>query len=362
MRHLLLLLPLAFTLMSKTHAADGVPAMLPGAFPSFTTPLPGSAAEWDRDKPKIREKLWRLLGDLPERKPPRVKIVGSEARDGCTLERIEFDNQAGDTVYGYVLVPRDRRGPGPAILYNHYHGGRYSQGKEEVLIPAFAQGGHDRIVGLELAKAGYVVLAIDAYAFGQRQYAGPAGKADQGNATEQTLFKMFAWQGRTLWGMIVRDDHLALDYLASRKDVDPQRIATMGLSMGSTRSWWVAALDERIKTAVCVVCLTRYQNLVAEGGLRHHGIYYFVPGMLHEKIDTETVVGLIAPRPVLTMCGGTDVGSPLSGVQIINKHERRLWSLYGQPDAYRGLVYDDVGHVYTPAMWQETLAWLARHL
>ena len=55
-------------------------------------------------------------------------------------------------------------------------------------------------------------------------------------------------------------------------------------------------MDERIKVAVSVSCLTRYQDIIHTGWVNGHGIYYFVPGMLHEKIDTESVVGLIAPR------------------------------------------------------------------
>ncbi len=69
----------------------------------------------------------------------------------------------------------------------------------------------------------------------------------------------------------------------------------MGMSMGSTRTWWLAAaLDERIKVAVSVSCLTRYQDIIHTGWVNGHGIYYFVPGMLREKIDTESVVGLVA--------------------------------------------------------------------
>jgi hypothetical protein len=162
--------------------------------------------------------------------------------------------------------------------------------------------------------------------------------------------------------MMVRDDRLALNYLLSRPDVDPKRIATMGMSMGATRSWWVAAMDERIKVVISVACLTRYQNLIAHGGPNRHGFYYFVPGMLREGIDTESVVGLIAPRPHLTLTGDSDNGSPVDGVRIINRFEERLYRLYNKPDHFRGLVYDNTGHDYTEAMWAETLQWLKKHL
>jgi hypothetical protein len=211
-------------------------------------------------------------------------------------------------------------------------------------------------------REGYVVLCIDAYAFGERRFQGPAGEREEGRRTETSLFKMFLWQGRTLWGMMVRDDLLALNYLLSRPEVDAERVAAMGMSMGSTRTWWAASLDERIKVAVSVACLTRYQNLIAQGQVKQHGIYYYVPNVLKEKIDTESIVGLIAPRPHLTLTGDKDGGSPADGVQIINAYQEYLYKLYRKPENFRGVIYKGLGHQYTPIMWQETLNWLRKNL
>ena len=213
-----------------------------------------------------------------------------------------------------------------------------------------------------LARAGYVVMCIDAYGFGERKHAGPGGEKENGNQTEESFFKMFLWQGRSLWGMIVRDDLLALECLLARPEVDPNRIAAMGFSMGATRTWWAAALDDRIKVAISVACLTRYQDLLAVGGLKYHSIYYFVPGVLREGIDMEEVVGLIAPRPLLTMTGDHDDGSPVSGVRKINAFQESLYRLYGRPEHFRGIVYTDTGHAYTAEMWRETLEWLSKNL
>lgn len=336
--------------------------ILKGGFKSFVTPVPRTAQAWERRKAVLRKKLWTLFGDLPPLFTPKPKVEQREQRRGYTLERITFDNGVGDTVYGYVLIPAGRRGRGPAILYHHYHGGKYQQGKEEVLIPAFAEGGHKLITGEELVRAGHVVLCIDAYAFGERRFQGPAGTKEEGQATEWSLYKTFAWEGKNLWGMMVRDDLLALNYLISRPEVDARRIATMGMSMGSTRSWWAAAMDERIKVVISVACLTRYQNLIAHGGPRYHGIYYFVPGMLKERIDTESVIGLIAPRAHLTLTGDQDDGSPVDGVRTINRFQKRLYQLYGKPEQFRGIVYEKTSHEYTTDMWQETLRWLEQHL
>ena len=332
----------------------------PGAFGSFRTPLPRSVRSWKKRRVGLAKKLWRLLGDLPELFTPKATIEQKLSKDGYRLEQFTFDNGVGDTVHGYLMIPSGCKGLRPAILYHHHHACKYKQGKEELIIRAYPK--LDFATGETLARRGYVVLCIDAYAFGRRRFEGPAGKKEEGAETEASLFKMFLWQGRTLWGMMVRDDLLALNYLLSRPEVDAKRVAAMGMSMGSTRTWWAAALDERIKVAVCVACLTRYQNLIAHGQVRQHGIYYYVPNMLKEKIDAESVIALIAPRPLLTLTGGKDNGSPADGVRIINAYQEHLYKLYGKADNFRGLVYEGVGHEYTPEMWDETLKWLKKHL
>ncbi len=339
---------------------SGLPRELKGGFQPFVTPLPEDSGQWEARKHLLRTTLRRLLGDWPPLFTPTPVTVSKEQREGYTLEKITFDNGVGDTVYGYVLIPAGRTGPGPAILYQHYHGGKYLNGKDEVITKAFQT--LDFATGEELARRGYVVLAIDAYAFGERRFQGPAGKEEEGRNTEWSLFKTFLWQGRTLWGMMVRDDLLALNYLLSRPEVDARRVAAMGMSMGSTRSWWAAAMDERIRAVISVACLTRYQNLIAHGEVRQHGFYYFVPDMLKEGIDTESVIGLIAPRPHLTLTGDNDAGSPADGARIINAFQEKLYALYGRREDFRGRLYEGVEHVYTPEMWKETLSWLEKHL
>ena len=158
------------------------------------------------------------------------------------------------------------------------------------------------------------MLAPDAYWHGDRAGTGPSGTAESGETEQEDLFKLNLWFGRTLWGMFVRDDQVALDYLCSRPEVDASRIGATGMSMGSTRAWWLAAVDERVAAVAAVACLTRYQNLIAHGELRQHGVYYFVNGLL-KHFDTEGVLALIAPRPFLCLTGELDAGSPADGVR-----------------------------------------------
>ena len=54
------------------------------------------------------------------------------------------------------------------------------------------------------------------------------------------------------------------EFLQTRADIDPEKIGATGMSMGATRSWWLAAIDERVKAIVGVVCFTRYTELMAD--------------------------------------------------------------------------------------------------
>jgi dienelactone hydrolase len=320
--------------------------------------IPATREGWEKKRSQIRDQLWQLLGKLPPRpKILSVQTLGREDRREYTLERFKFDNEAGASVPGYLLIPKKRAAKAPAVLYCHWHGGQYDNGKEEL----FHSEHTPQQPGSTLAARGYVVLAIDAYCFGERNGQGPGGPAEKGGAGELTASKFNLWVGRTLWGMILRDDLMALDYLLSRSEVDPSRIAVTGMSMGATRSWWLMALDERITTGVAVACLTRYQNLIAHEGLRYHGIYYYVPNLLN-YFDTEAVIALAAPRPILLMNGDGDDGSPVDGIKLIEAAVRPAYRLYDKENNFQSFVYPGVGHEYLPEMWQKTLSWFDRTL
>src|SRR5882724_9739432 len=315
--------------------------------------VPGTRKAWEKKRAEVRERLWQLLGRLPPRpKIPPVEILSRTDRGDYVLEKFQFDNGAGATVPGYLLLPSTvaRAGKSAAIFYCHWHGGEYDNGKEELFRKTHTAFGP----GPTLARRGYVVLAVDAYCFGERSGQGPGGPVEKGAKEEMSASKFNLWVGRTLWGMMLRDDLMALDFLVSRPEVDRNRVGVTGMSMGATRSWWLMALDERIRTGVAVACLTRYQNLIGRQGLARHGIYYFVPGMLNH-FDTEAVVALIAPRPILFLTGDKDWGSPVDGVRTIETTARKAYRLYGQDNQFESVGYPGVGHEYTRNMWERML-------
>ncbi|HWI58546.1 MAG TPA: alpha/beta hydrolase family protein [Bacillota bacterium] len=350
---LLLGAPLSIMAQSNSSAARWLGAAEP--IPPLV--VPASKAAWETQRQQIRTQLWELLGKLPPRpQAPKVETLSREDRGDYVVEKFQFDNGAGATVPGYLLRPKTLSGKAPAILYCHWHGGDYEVGKEELF-----QARHTpEAPGPALAKRGFVVVGIDAYCFGERNGHGPGGPEEKGGNGEMTASKFNLWVGRTLWGMMLRDDLMALDYLASRPEVDAQRLAVTGISMGATRSWWLMALDDRLQTGVAIACLTRYQNLIQQQQLKAHGIYYFVPNLLNH-FDTEAIVALIAPRPVLFQTGDQDGGSPPDGIRAIEAAVRPAYRLYGRENEFQSLIYPGLGHVYTPEMWAKTLAWMEKY-
>ena len=295
-----------------------------------------------------RDQLYALLGDVPARRRPIGGKKRSEAeRDGYVLETWDLDLNGIETVPAYLARPRSLTGRAPAVVFNHSHGGGYKIGKQEFIE------GRSYLQPVPYAKAltdlGYIALAIDHWVFGERSH-----------TTEADMFKAMLWQGQVLWGMMVYDSLRAVDFLVSRDDVDARRLATLGISMGSTMAWWLAALDERIKVTVDICCLTDFHTLLAKKGLSLHGVYYFVPGLL-KHFTTSQINALIAPRPHLALAGLKDNLTPVEGLDIVERELVRVYASAGHPERWKLLRYD-VGHMETPEGRQAIVAFLQQFL
>ncbi|MCK4967083.1 dienelactone hydrolase family protein, partial [bacterium] len=225
-------------------------------YPDFE--FPAKLSDWKKERIGVREKLIELLGDLPPRpKTPKIRIEFCTEREGYKWEKFWIDNGTDAWIPGYLAIPTNVKGPVPAILGLHGH----SSSKDNI----FGTNPSSQSVLALLISHGYAVMAIDSYFNGERRGKGPAGTNEMQNRNydqEKSLFKLHLWFGRSLWGMQIRDEQIALDYLVSRPEIDAERIGTEGMSMGSTRAWWLAAVDDRIKAVVGVACFTRYKELI----------------------------------------------------------------------------------------------------
>lgn len=298
-----------------------------------------------------RAELWSLLGNLPEPRKPTATLLKREQCQGYALEHLVLDLNGLEPVPALMLIPDNVKTPAPAILYIHWHGGDYNVGKKELLQGTRAMKAYAPVY----AEKGICALAIDSWCFGER-----APYPEDGKRGEEDTFKEMLWKGRCLFGMMLFDKRQALDYLCTRPEVDPGRIGAFGISMGSTKAWWLAALDERIRCCIDLCCLTDFQSLIEDKGLRQHGIYYYVPDLLNH-FQTADINELIVPRPRLSLNGREDGLTPPRGVEKVRDHLLPLYERYGNREDCRIELFD-CPHQELPEMREIVLEWLDRYL
>jgi hypothetical protein len=277
-------------------------------------------------------------------------VVSKEEHEGYTLERLVLDLNGVEPVPALLLIPRKRQTPSPGLLYIHWHGGMYDLGKEQLLRGVNAQPAYAPVC----VEKGLITLAIDSWCFGERK------RETNGRQGEENAFKKMLWEGQVLYGMMMFDEFRAMDYLSSRPEVDVKRIGALGMSMGSTKAWWLAALDPRVKLCIDVCCLTDFEELIKAHGLQGHGIYYYVPSLL-KHFQTAEINELIVPRPHLSVNGRRDELTPPAGVEKVRDYLLALYRKYGkEADCHVELF--DCEHVELPEMRALILEWIDRYL
>jgi acetyl esterase/lipase len=325
---------------------------LGGALPIAGKPQPeGSSMEFAAYQAKRRKELWNLLGDLPwDHQPHPARVLKTEKHDGYTIERLVLDLNGVEPVPALLLIPDKRTARAPGLLYIHWHGGMYDLGKEQLLVGGDAQPAYAPVC----AEKGLVTLAIDSWCFGERKHDEIGGRG------EVDTFKYMLWNGQVLWGMMMFDEFRALDYLASRPEVDSSRLGVLGMSMGATKAWWLAALDPRVRACMDVCCLTDFQELIKIYNLSGHGVYYFVPSLL-KHFQTAQINELIVPRARLSVNGSRDDLTPSAGVERVRDYLLPLYQKYGKPEDCRIELFD-CPHVELPEMRKLILEWMDTYL
>ena len=295
-----------------------------------------------------RQELYDLLGKLPARdRPVEAQLISTEDRGSYLLEKLVLDLNGIEPAPAYFARPKGATGRLPTVLFNHSHGGGYNIGKREftdgreyLSSPPYAE---------FLTSLGYNALCFDTWMFGERAH-----------RSELETFKDMLWHGRVVWGMMVFDSLKAVDYLVDRSDVDAQRLATVGMSMGSSTAQWVGALDPRLKVIVDICCLTDWHTLVEVKGLQYHGIYYYVPDLLNH-FTTAQMNALIAPRAHLSLAGTRDSLTPLTGLEKVDRELKQVYATAGHAENWKLSRYD-VGHQETPGMREEIRSWFKEKL
>jgi cephalosporin-C deacetylase-like acetyl esterase len=163
----------------------------------------------------------------------------------------------------------------------------------------------------------------------------------------------FTWAGVMFW-----DDVRTVDYLVTRPEVDKNRIACVGLSVGGVRSCHLAALDDRIKAAVIVGWMTSFPAQLKKNVKNTIGHTKLVPG-LYRELDYPDVASLAMPAGLLVINGRRDTLFDPAGVRGAFATLEKSYHKAGIPERLRCSVYD-TPHEFNAEMQAEAWQWLRK--
>ncbi len=267
---------------------------------------------------------------------------------GWQVEDRLFQTTDGDQVPAYFIRPSTDQPPVPAVLYCHAHGNEYGIGRQELLAgrPALQAPPY----AAELIALGCAVLCLEMPCFGERS-----------DINESATAKSRLWHGRPLFGQMLAEQTAGIDFLADHPSVDASRIAAMGISMGGTHAWWLAALEPRLRAAVSMCCFSDLECLINTGQHDGHGQYMTVPGLL-QTCSTGTLAGLAAPTAQLICVGLQDWSTPGDCFAKARQELARAYDDAGAAHLLEFHVEAELGHQESAVMRQRVIDFLARQL
>lgn len=288
-----------------------------------------SGEQWKSRRDEYLAQYYYMLGlsPLPERTALHATITGTYKGDGFVVDMIHFQSRPRLYVTGNLYRPANSS-PGeklPAVLYVCGHSNRGRDGNKT------AYQSH----GIWFAKHGYICLTIDTLQLGEIA------------AYHHGTYNLQRWwwhsRGYTPAGVEAWNGVRAVDYLLSRDDVDPERIAVTGISGGGAATFWIAAADPRVALAVPVSGMSDLESYVPNRVINGHCDCMFLYNTF--RWPWTRIAALIAPRPLLFVNSDQDRIFPMDGNERVIARLERLYSLYGAGDRVDAVVSVG-GHAY----------------
>jgi dienelactone hydrolase len=275
----------------------------------------------------LRERFLRAFGGLSRSAGvPAAKVLGRIEAEDYLVEKLVFESFPGYFVPALLYRPTKITGRVPAILSPCGHA---AEGKAATTY---------QTLHLNLVKRGFIVLTYDPVGQGERsQFWDPAHSKSRFNLVcgeHAVLGNPMYLLGVNLARYRIWDGMRALDYLASRPEVDVSRIGCVGYSGGGTLTAYLAALDARVQVAAIGCYIT---TLPRRMGSRIQTDPDADPeqdlfGFVAEGIDHAGLLGLRAPRPTLLATARFDF-FPIEGARETFTEARRLYGVAGAAES-----------------------------
>jgi len=280
---------------------------------------------WTARRKELREEFLKGAGlwPLPERGPLKVVVHSRREYDGYLVENVALETMPGFFCTGNLYRPLNHETRGPGILCPHGH-----------FKPLGRMRPEQQIRCAQFARLGATVFSYSM-----------VGWQDSGQTTHEDPL-VLALQ---TWNSI-----RALDYLCSLPEVDTNRLGVTGASGGGTQTFFLSALDDRVRVSAPVVIVypwTEPDGCKCEGGM---------PVMQKAQTDAIELAASVAPRAQLLVSCGKDQTSdfPQVGFPFI----QRVYALHGKSNFVESAHFADEGHDFGPSKRKVVYAFFAKHL
>ncbi|MBM3211835.1 hypothetical protein FJZ33_06440, partial [Candidatus Poribacteria bacterium] len=177
---------------------------------------------------------------IPRKTPLKPKITGVIQRQNYRIEKVVFESRPKCFVTANLYIPDNLEKPAPGVIAPCGHS---EDGKASAIYQGFCQ---------RLVRSGFVVLIYDPFNQGERDQYALLSERDSVKSccpAHNMMGKQLELLGEFFGMWRVWDGIRALDYLLTRKEVDPSQIGLTGNSGGGTLTTWLWAVEERFTMA-----------------------------------------------------------------------------------------------------------------
>lgn len=297
---------------------------------------------------QLRAEFLKALGDFPEKTPLNPRVTGTLSRTGYRIEKVIYESRPQHHVTANLYLP-EGAGPFPGVLVpcGHSANGKASEAYQKASIL--------------LALNGFVVLCYDPIGQGERvQLLNDLGQpVIKGSTSEHTMIGIGALLvGSSCATYRIWDGLRSLDYLASRPEVDPQRLGCTGNSGGGTLTAYLMALDDRIQVAAPSCYITSLERLFATIGPQD--AEQNITGQVAFGMEHADYLLLRAPRPTL-ICTATRDYFDISGSWETYREAKQIYGLLGYAERVDLFEFNDE-HGFSMPRRVAATRWMRRWL
>ncbi|MGE6220454.1 alpha/beta hydrolase family protein [Nubsella zeaxanthinifaciens] len=294
----------------------------------------------------VKAKAESLFKNLPPKAVLNAKVTGIIQQNGYRIEKVVYQSFQNHHVTANLYMPTGK-GPFAAVLLFCGH--------EDT---SKATESYQKTAQL-LVKNGFVVLVIDPISQSERvQLTDENGKSlTRGSTTEHTLLNLQSnLLGTSVAAYELLDNECGLDYLLTRKEVDPNKIACVGNSGGAIQAIYFAAIDERVKAIVPCSYLSSRENTLATSGAADGCAQIPNEGLLQLEMSDYLIAA--APKPILVLAGRYDF-IDYNGTEQSVADLKKFYAKLGVANRISFFTYDD-GHGISKPKREKAVQWLRK--